>query len=71
MAGTGAIGFAASAGPIVTVSGGGFGADGPAATGSETLALTVTDGTGATVLTYDDHFTAVTRVGSLVLSRPG
>jgi uncharacterized protein YegL len=40
---SGALSFAQSTGPMVTASGDGFGADGPATSGATTFALTVTD----------------------------
>ncbi|TKW79513.1 MAG: tandem-95 repeat protein, partial [Bradyrhizobium icense] len=51
VAGTGPIGYAASAGSLVTLSGGSFGNDGAAASNSTTYALVVTDGAPSGVST--------------------
>ncbi len=51
VAGSGAIGYALGGGSVVTVAGGSFGNDGPAALGSVSYALSVTDGTFSGVRT--------------------
>ena len=53
VAGSGAIGYALGGGSVVTLAGGSFGNDGPAALGSVSYALSVTDGTFSGVRTTE------------------